>query len=253
MSGCATSPPQPDPVQVKLTDLDTRLSRIERVVDNRSLLDLSNQIEQARADLRAVHDRIDQMNHEIEQSRKQNRDLYADLDARVKKLEAAAAAPVPAPAAAAAGGSAGADGSDAAAGAAAATPGAAGGDQASYLAALDLLKNGKFDEATAAFKQFLAAYPQSDLADNAQYWLGEAYYVNRDFKAALKSFQAVVDVYGQSRKLPDAMLKIGYCDDELHRPQEARRILGEVVAKFPGTSAATLAAERLKQLRSEAH
>ena len=248
MSGCASSPPQPDPVQLKLTDLDTRLSRIERVVDNRSLLDLSNQIEQARADLRSVHDRIDQMNHEIEQSRRQNRDLYADLDARVKKLEAAASTPAGAPAAA--GTSEGAAGSDAAAGA---TTDAAAADQASYLAALDLLKNGKFDEATAAFKRFLADHPQSDLADNAQYWLGEAYYVNRDFKAALQAFQAVVDNYGQSRKLPDAMLKIGYCDDELHHPELARRILGEVVAKFPGTTSATLAAERLKKMRSEAH
>ncbi|MDE1924154.1 MAG: tol-pal system protein YbgF, partial [Gammaproteobacteria bacterium] len=88
LSGCASAPPQPDPVQVKLTDLDTRLTRIERIVDNRSLLDLSNQVEQARADLRSVHDRIDQMNHEIELSRRRQRDLYADLDARLKKLEA---------------------------------------------------------------------------------------------------------------------------------------------------------------------
>ncbi len=268
LSGCATSPPQPDPVQVKLNDLDTRLSRIERVVDNRSLLDLSNQIEQARADLRSVHDRIDELNHELEQSRKQQRDLYADLDTRLKKLEAGAPAQGAANASAgsaAAGGAAGAAGAASAdAGAAVAgdgsattattaAPSAAGGEQADYQAALDLLKNGRYDQAIAAFNRFLAAYPQSELADNAQYWIGETHYVNRDFAAALKAFQAVVDVYGQSRKLPDAMLKIGYCEDELQHAGKARRILAEVVAKFPGTPAAALAAERLKKLRSEAH
>ncbi|MDE1923810.1 MAG: tol-pal system protein YbgF, partial [Gammaproteobacteria bacterium] len=137
--------------------------------------------------------------------------------------------------------------------AAAPSAGAGGGEQADYQAALDLLKNGRYDQAIAAFSRFIAAYPQSEFADNAQYWIGETHNVNRDFTAALKAFQAVVDVYGQSRKLPDAMLKIGYCDDELHRPEEARRVLGEVVAKFPGTSVATLAAERLKKMRSEAH
>ena len=67
------------------------------------------------------------------------------------------------------------------------------------------------------------SYPDSPLADNAQYWLGEAYYVNKSFPEALAAFQRVVDKYPQSRKLPDAMLKIGYCDYELKQWQAARR------------------------------
>lgn len=216
LAGCASSPPQPDPVQLRLDDLDTRLTRIERVVQNRSLQDLANQIEAARADLRSVHNSVDEMRHELDQNRKRERDLYADLDTRLKKLEAQS-----------------------------------GGDQAAYQAAFDLLKNSKYDPAIGAFKRFLAEYPKSDYADNAQYWLGETYYVNRDFPAALQAFRAVVRDYGQSRKLPDSMLKIGYCEYELQRFAEARRTLREVVAKFPDTPAGRLAAQRLEKMKTE--
>src|SRR5882672_12034756 len=78
--GCATTPPEEDPVQIKLNDLDTRLTRIERVVANQSLLDLANQIDGLRNDLRGMHNDVDQLTNNLEASRKQQRDLYADLD-----------------------------------------------------------------------------------------------------------------------------------------------------------------------------
>src|ERR1700722_6473299 len=110
LAGCASTPPEEDPVQIKLNDLDTRLTRIERVMQNQSLLELSNQLEALRADIRGMHNDVDQLNNNMEQLRRQQRDLYADLDQRVKTLEARGAG---APAAAAA-----ADSSSAAASAA---------------------------------------------------------------------------------------------------------------------------------------
>ena len=86
LAGCATSPEE-DPVQIKLNDLDTRLTRIERVVSNNSLLDISNQMGTLQADLRSMHNDIDVLNHGLDTSRKQQRDLYADLDQRLKALE----------------------------------------------------------------------------------------------------------------------------------------------------------------------
>ena len=241
LSGCATTPPEQDPVQIKLNDLDMRLARIERVVANRSLLDLANQIEAARADLRSVHNSVDQLSHELGQSRKEQRDLYADLDSRLKKVEARAA-------------SAPQVGADAAAPAAAAgAEAAAGDDQSAYQAAFALLKDSDYDKAITAFQQFLAAYPNSEYGDNAQYWLGETYYVNRRFTEALSAFEAVRDKYGQSRKLPDAMLKIGYCDYELKQLDKAKAVLTEVVEKFPDTPAGHLAAARLEKMKSETH
>ncbi|HUX73962.1 MAG TPA: tetratricopeptide repeat protein, partial [Steroidobacteraceae bacterium] len=90
-------------------------------------------------------------------------------------------------------------------------------------------------------------------AANAEYWIGWTYYVHRDFAPALRAFQTVVDGYTSSPKVPDALLNVGYCDAELKRVAEARRVFGEVIAKYPGTSAARLAAKRLAGMRAEPH
>ena len=236
LAGCATTSPEEDPVQIKLNDLDTRLARIERVVANQSLLDMSNQIEALRTDVRAMHNDVDVLNHTLEANRKQQHDLYADLDQRLKVLETRGVV-----AGSAAGG--------AAAGGANADP----GDKASYQTAFDLLKNTQIDQAIAAFQNFLNTYPNSQLADNAQYWLGEAYYVNKAYPDALASFQKVVENYPGSRKLPDAQVKIGYCDYELKQFPAARDALAQVVAKYPDAPAAKLAQARLEKMSSEGH
>ncbi|HUX74997.1 MAG TPA: tol-pal system protein YbgF [Steroidobacteraceae bacterium] len=254
LAGCAATPPDKDPVQIKLNDLDTRLTRIERVVANRSILDLASQVEEQRADLRSLHDGVDQLRHQLQLNRKQERDLYADLDARLKKLEASgAAAPAGAAQTPASGAVAGTDQSAAAGGPAAAAPAQAGDDQAHYEAAFTLLRKAEYDQAIGAFKGFLSAYPQSQYAANAQYWLGETYYVKGRTADALQAFQAVVDDYGQSRKLPDALLKVGYCDDDLKQWDKAKQVLGEVAAKYPDTPAGHLAVQRLKKMQSEPH
>jgi tol-pal system protein YbgF len=253
LAGCATSPEE-DPVQIKLNDLDTRVARIERVVANNSLLELSNQMGELRADLRAVHNDIDQLNHSLETSRKQQHDLYADLDQRLKSLEArtgGAAAPAGGGVGAAAGAAAGSGAViGAAAGNGQAVPGT---DTAAYQAAFGLLKESQYDQAIVAFQQFLAAYPDSSLADNAQYWLGEAYYVNKSFPEALSSFQRVVTKYPQSRKVPDALLKVGYCDYEIKQWQTARDTLSQVAANYPDTPAGKLAQQRLDKMTAEKH
>jgi len=89
--------------------------------------------------------------------------------------------------------------------------------------------------------------------DNAQYWLGEAYYVNKSFPEALAAFQKVVDNYPQSRKLADALLKIGFCDYELKQFSAARATLAQVTAKYPDTPAANLARQRLDKMNAEKH
>ena len=246
--GCASTPPEEDPVQIKLKDLDTRLGRIERVVANQNLLDLANQNEAMRADLRGMHNDIDQLTNKLETSRKEQHDLYADLDRRLKALEGrggggsgdAGAAGV----GAGAGAGAGAAGSSAASGA---------DDKAAYQAAFDLLKNSQIDAAIAAFQKFLASFPGSTLADNAQYWLGEASYVNKAFPEAQAAFQKVVDKYPQSRKVPDALLKIGYCQYELKDFDAARRTLSKVTAQFPDSPSGHLAQQRLDSMAAEKH
>jgi tol-pal system protein YbgF len=248
LSGCASTPPEEDPVQIKLNDLDARLVRIERVMANQSLLEVSNQLEALRSDVRAMHNDVDQLNNALESGRKQQRDMYADLDQRLKNIESrgsAVSGSVPAAGAAGA--------ATAAAPVAGAIPADSGEDKTSYQAAFNLLKDGQYDHAIVAFQKFLVTYPDSSLADNAQYWLGEAYYVNKAYPEAEAAFQRVVDKYPQSRKLGDALLKIGFCRYEMKQWQSAREVLGQVLARFTDTPAARLAQQRLDKMSAEKH
>jgi tol-pal system protein YbgF len=242
LAGCAATPPEEDPVQIKLRDLDTRLGRIERVVTNQSLLDLANQGEALRTDMRAMHNDIDQLSNSLEAGRKQQRDLYADLDRRMKALESRGGA-----------GAAGSGDSGLAGSSGAGDASAGSDDKAAYQAAFGLLKDGQYDRAIVAFQKFLVSYPDSQLADNAQYWLGEANYVNKAFPEAQTAFQRVVDKYPQSRKRPDALLKIGYCEYELKQWDTAKATLSQVAAQFADTPAGHLAQQRLDRMATEQH
>lgn len=250
LAGCATSPPEQDPVQIKLNDLDTRVARIEHLMTNQSLLQLANEIEALRADVRGMHDEVDRLGNDFETARKRQRDLYTDLDLRLKSLEphapASTAPAVPvAPSAPAA--------PTAATAARAAAIMADGTDRGNYQAAFLLLKDSQYDQAIVAFSRFLADFPDSPLADNAQYWLGEAHYVNKDYPTALAAFQRVVDKYPLSHKLPDAMLKVGYCQYELKQWDQARAVLGTVTSRYADTPAGRLAQQRLEKMGAEHH
>ncbi|MGH2901134.1 MAG: tol-pal system protein YbgF, partial [Solirubrobacteraceae bacterium] len=122
-----------------------------------------------------------------------------------------------------------------------------GGDAAGdYRAAVDLVKGGKRDEAVAALRAFIARYPHHDYADNAQYWLGEAFYAEKDYARALVEFRRVIEVYPRGNKVPDALLKVGYCYQSLHQTEKARAVLEQVVNLYPKSEPATLAAKRLE-------
>jgi tol-pal system protein YbgF len=253
LTGYAAAAADQDPVQIKLNDVDARLARIERIVSNQSLLSLANQDEALRNDLRAMHNDIDLLTNSLEASRKQQRDLYADLDRRMKMLEARGAGGVGA--AAGAGAVAGATSAAGSGdpGVAAADSAAMADDKAAYQTAFALLKDGQYDGAIAAFSKFLIAYPTSQLAENAQYWLGEAYYVNKSYPEAQAAFQRVIEKYPQSRKRPDALLKIGFCQYELKQWEPAKGTLSQVTKQFPDTPAGHLAQQRLDRMATEQH
>src|SRR4051794_37397985 len=163
LAGCATTPPEADPVVQKLSELDGRLLRIERVLANQSLLDLSQRIEASQNEVRLLRGQLEELQHTAAKNQDQQRDMYGDIDRRVAALE---------------GGGASAASAAGTAGNASGLPVPQGDDRANYQAAFDLLKDGKYPEAAAAFKQFLTTFSTSQLADNAQYWLGEAHYVS---------------------------------------------------------------------------
>ncbi len=122
---------------------------------------------------------------------------------------------------------------------------------AEYQAAFDLLKAGRYAEARSGLSAFLAAHPDHELAENAQYWLGEVYYVELDYASALGAFERVLADYPKARKTPDALLKAGYCQYELKRFEAARISLTRLIREYPGTAAAKDAGERLARMTAE--
>jgi tol-pal system protein YbgF len=255
LAGCETEPTQPDPTEVRLNDMDQRLGRVERVVSNQSLLQLSAHVEQLDQQQRELRGQIEQLQNANDTLTKQQRDFYADLDRRIGALESAAGAVASTkgggPGTALAGGvTNGPPGGGATAAAGAAGPRSEGqsSDQGAYARAFDTLKSGNYGSAVMQFQQFLQDYPSSDLDDNAQYWLGEAHYVMRDYDAAAAAFRAVGEKYPQSRKAPDALLKLAYTQLDQQQDDAGRATLQQVVRRFPTSDAAKLATQRLSQL-----
>ncbi len=209
----------------RLDALEARMGGVERQLANQGLLEMSRQIDALTEELRRLRGEFDQLQHEVERARAQQRDQYLDLDTRLRAAEAALTA-------------------------AQATT-APGSPEAEYQAAFNLLKDGRSEEAEGALREFATKYPQHELASNAVYWLGEAHYVQRDFPAALAAFESVVRDYPGTRKSPDALLKAGYCQYELKRFGNARALLTRVVEDYPDTQAAADARERLQRLPAE--
>jgi tol-pal system protein YbgF len=115
-----------------------------------------------------------------------------------------------------------------------------------YRAAVELVRSGKQADAVVALRTFLKTYPRHEYADNAQYWLGEAFYADKDYQHALVEFRATIETYPRGNKVPDALLKVGFCYQALGQADKARAVLEQVVNLYPKTEPAALASKRLE-------
>jgi tol-pal system protein YbgF len=121
--------------------------------------------------------------------------------------------------------------------------------QALYDRGYTLFHQGHFVDAEASFQRFLQSNPKSELADNAQYWIGECRYSRNDVKGALAAFREVVERFPKGNKVPDAMLKEGQCMEAMGDTEGARVTYREVNRRFPGSAAAAVAEERRGKLK----
>ncbi len=260
---------------VSKAELESRIQQLERKLDSRSLVDLMEQLRTLQREMQQLRGEIEVQTHETQGLQKRQRDLYLDIDRRLHRLETGgvegqAAAGGGAPVAAVGGGSGAPEPELApvrAGGVAAATTGSGAvstapsaaaalnpaAERKDYDNALEILKEGRYTDASSAFQNFLNKYPGSSYADNAQYWLGEVFYVTREFQSALGEFDKVVTAYPDSAKVADARLKMGYIHYELKDWGKARELLSQVVQGYPGTTSARLAQERLDRMNREGH
>ena len=232
------------------TSLEARLSRLE----NQTLLDLMERMDQLQNEVQRMLGEMEEQAHNMDSLNKRQRDLYLDIDQRLRKIEQGNVAappmgafvpePVPASTPRPSPGSA----SSAPAQATTATSGSQQ-ERLSYEKAFGFLKNGQYSQAVVAFKAFMKSYPRGRFAGNAQYWLGEANYAQRYFKVALSDFEKVVQSYPTSPKRADAMLKMGYTYQELGQIDKAQLSLTNVLKSYPNSTAANLAQKRLQELK----
>ncbi len=197
-------------------------TRLETKTDKSSTLDLVAQHEQTLQEIAKLRGQLEVLANDIATLQKRQRDLYTDLDARLRKLEPREVT---------------IDGKAASVDLS---------EQKSYDAALQLFKDGDYKNAAISLQEFVRRYPESGYAANAQYWLGNAYYAQRDCKAAILAQQAVVKNYPDSPKAADAMLNIASCQTELKAVANAKKTLTELIKQYPDSAAAATAKERLR-------
>ncbi|MDH5355222.1 MAG: tol-pal system protein YbgF [Gammaproteobacteria bacterium] len=267
-----------------LRSMQQEVTKMSRLIDNRAMLELMQSVEQLSSEISLLRGEMEQQSNDISQIKKRQRELYLDIDRRLRDLESRAVskapstAPVEVPglneaqeedtpvvsntATTTAGGATESTGliSDATS-----SPGSSQGsqstagssnasvskEQAAYQAAFDTLKEGRYNKAKAEFSRFLKQYPDSSFAGNAQYWLGEANYVTRNFDQGIIEFELVLSRYPSSSKVPDAMLKLGYTYYEKKQYNKAKIMLTELRKRYPNATAARLAGKRLDRIQQE--
>jgi tol-pal system protein YbgF len=210
----------------KVENLSRDLSaRIDTKSDKNAALELVNQHEQSTQEIARLRGQIEVLANEVTNIQKRQKDFYADLDARIRNLEPRQV---------------NIDGREAEV-----DP----GELKSYEAAMTLFKAGDYKVAANALADFVRRHPTSSYASNAQYWLGNAYYAQRDYKNAIAAQEVVASTYKDSAKAPDAILNIASSYTELKDKKNAKKALQQLVAKYPDSSAASAAKDRLAALK----
>lgn len=126
-------------------------------------------------------------------------------------------------------------------------------EQKTYQDAYDLLINKQYSKAKPALQDYIAEYPSGQFSVNAHYWLGEVSLLEGDTKSASKEFKLIINDYASSSKAPDAMLKLGFIYADEGKWQDARKQLTEIQKKYPDSSVAQLAEQRLKLMAAQGH
>ncbi|TXK62630.1 tol-pal system protein YbgF [Alkalisalibacterium limincola] len=262
------------PVQAQRATLAERVAQLEQQAnqpgDRQQALETLNRINELQAELAMMRGQVEQLQFELQEMQRRNRDQYIDLDSRIERLQGGV------PSAGGMGAQEGGDelpmeapalgrpsqapspqvgrqvdiaGEETDLGAAPA--GDPADERAAYEAGFDALKDGRYAESARRFQSFIEAYPDGQYASNAWYWLGESYYVTQNFELAMEAFESLLRRHPDSAKAPDALLKLGYCQYELRDFDAAQATLNQVVQRYPDTTVARLAQGRLRALMLE--
>ncbi|QOY95917.1 tol-pal system protein YbgF [Massilia sp. UMI-21] len=200
-------------------------ARIETKSDKTIQIDMLNQHEQTMQEIARLRGQIEVLANQVSRTQESQKQLYADLDTRLRKVEPQQET---------------VDGQ-----VASVLP----SEKTAYDSATGIFQTGDYKAASAALQDFVRRYPDSAYAANAQYWLGNAYFALGDYKKAIAAQEVVTTTYAGSPKVPDAMLNIGSSYALLKDNKNARKALQQLVSKYPESSAAKTAKDRLASLK----
>ncbi len=211
---------------------------------------LFNQLQQMQEEIAQLRGTLEEQQNEIQRLKQESLERYQDLDRRVSGGAAGAAVGQNSSTAGAinAGGTPTPPASGQAQAPASNEPADPAKEKLFYEAAFDLIKAKDFDKASQAFAAFLRKYPNSQYAGNAQYWLGEVNLAKGDLQGAGQAFARVSQTYPSHAKVPDSLFKLADVEQRLGNSDKAKGILQQVIAQYPGSSAAQLAQRDLQRL-----
>ncbi|HJS38379.1 MAG TPA: tol-pal system protein YbgF [Burkholderiales bacterium] len=213
---------------LSLQKVQDRMQALESTsVERRALIDLAGQMEALRTELMRSRGQIEVLLHQMEAADKRQKDLYVDIDTRLRKLE---------------------QGAEQHAAAARPTDAAPSDEEKRlYESALNQFKLGNYSAAIDLLQQMQQKYPNGKLAPNAQYWIGMGYSGRRDYRNAILALQKVIERWPDDPKAADAMLSISSAQEAMGDTRSAQATLQNVLAKYPGSTAADQARLRLQQ------
>lgn len=223
-------------LQKQTQGMEERVAQMESTARSQGV-ELLSQLDALKSELATLRGQIEVHAHDIETTQKRQRDLYVDLDSRLRKLENVGAVAADTPGQADAAKPASSDQAPVVA--------AVVDESKAYDTALGLFKAGNYQGAIDGFQSFVDAHPNSQLVPRAYYWIGNSYYNLRDYKNAIANQQKLVGQYPNSPKVPDALLNIASCQQALGDASEAKKTLKNIVSKYPLSNAAELAKKRL--------
>ncbi|MBB5191934.1 tol-pal system protein YbgF [Silvimonas terrae] len=212
-----------DDARKQIQDLQTQVNaQAQRIqileAGNKNMLNLVNQIQQLQQDLATLRGQNETLQYNLDEATKRQKDLYVDLDTRVRNIEQAKAQ-------------------------------AAQQQQASVQQTLDaavgLAKNGKNKEAAAALTQFIQANPDSDQTPVAQYWLGVSQTGLKNYKAAQSAYAAALEAAPDSAIAPDALYGRAVAANASGDKKSARAYLLQLLEKYPSSDKAAIAKKAL--------
>lgn len=223
--------------QVKANEksVDARLTKLETdSVSRGAVLDLSGQIQSLQSAIADLRGQLEVIDHRILTDEKRQRELYLDIDTRLRKLEQSGTQ------------AAGTSQAGSAVGKAQPKEGTlTPAETQAYEMALNQFRLAKYALALASFQKFISAYPSSSLAASAQYWIGNTYFAQGKYKEAIAAQRKLLTSWPKSSKTPDAMLNIASSQDALGDAAAAHRTLELLISKYPHSAAAGAARQRL--------